>query len=165
MSIEEICSRAVVIVSPNETVREAARRLARRKVGTLVVIDPAADDRPIGLTTDRDLVVRCVAAGLDPEETKIVHCMSTPVHTIRAGASVQEALARMSEEGVRRLVVTDDDGRLLGLVSLDDIVAHRAGEDDDVRRLLMPRVRGHGSTTPHDGPSRSSRESRPTAPA
>lgn len=161
MSIKEICSRAVVIVSPNETVREAAGRMARLTVGTLVVIDPAVEDRPIGLITDRDLVTRCLAAGLDPDETTIGACMSTPARTIAAGASVEEALAAMAEEGVRRLVVVEDDERLLGMLSLDDVLAHRALEDDEVRRLVMRRVQGHGSTT---SPHPRERHSRP-APA
>lgn len=164
MRIEEICSRAVVIASPNETARDAARRMAARAVGTLVVIDPFVDDRPIGLVTDRDLVTRCLGAGLDPDETPVGAVMSAPARTIPPRAAVEDAMRTMAEAGLRRLVVVDDRERVLGMVSLDDILAHRAPQDDKIRRLLVRRVEGHGSTTapPSERPSPPPRRRRAT---
>lgn len=162
MSVRRICSRAVAIVSPNETVSEAAKRMTRLSVGTLVVIDPMADDRAIGLVTDRDLVTRCLGAGADPAEARISECMSSPPHEIADDASVEEALQRMASEGVRRLVVVDAEESLLGVVSLDDVVGHLALEGDEVRRLLRRAYR-HGASGKR--PARERRPRRAEAPA
>jgi len=130
-----ICTRVVATAVPTETVRATAERMASLGVGTLVVLDPVSHD-PTGVVTDRDLVVRCLAPGLDPEATPVSEVMSTPVVAIGDEAPVEDALEKMSRSGIRRLVVTGADVGLVGLVSLDDTLDLVVEEMTAIGRLL-----------------------------
>jgi CBS domain-containing protein len=108
----------------------------REQVGTLVVMDPGAGELPIGFVTDRDIVTRCVAAGLDPDAESVASIMTVPVTTIHEDASVEDAVTLMSEVTIRRLVVTDSRNRLVGVLALDDVLECLAGEATAIGRLL-----------------------------
>jgi signal-transduction protein with cAMP-binding, CBS, and nucleotidyltransferase domain len=92
-------------------------------VGTLVVVEPHTD-RAIGILTDRDLAIRCVAHGLSPESTSVAQVMSSPVHTIDENGPIEFALGEMAAAATRRLVVTATGGgnRMVGILSLDDLL-------------------------------------------
>lgn len=135
MSVGRICSRVVATATAEETVRVAARRMVRNDVGALVVVQ-GGTRRPVGLLTDRDIAVRCVAADLDPEQTPIGSVMSAPPQAVDADTPIEEAVERMAGSAIRRLVVTGEDGRLEGLVSLDDVLRLRVGEAGSIGRLL-----------------------------
>jgi CBS domain-containing protein len=96
--------------------------MAANDVGTLVVVQPGDGGKPVGFLTDRDLMTRCVAAGVDPAAGLVMSVMTQPVHCITEHARVEEALGRMAKLGTRRLVVIDDEGRMVGLLSLDDVL-------------------------------------------
>lgn len=134
MSTGKICTRAVVMVDPGETVREAAALMKEHNVGTVVVVDN--DNRPIGILTDRDVTVRCVAPGKAPDATRIRDVMSAPVRAVSESTPIEDTLSTMRSLGVRRLPVTDDAFALVGIVSLDDVVELLAGETSDVGALL-----------------------------
>jgi CBS domain-containing protein len=91
-------------------------------VGTLVVVESQGLDRPTGILTDRDLAIRCLAHGLDAEETAISRVMSSPVHTIDENAPIEFALAEMAAAATRRLVVTGKGEKAVGVLSLDDLL-------------------------------------------
>lgn len=93
MSAGRVCSRVVAVIEPQETIREAARRMAENDVGTLIVVDE--ESRPTGIVTDRDIVTRSVARGLDPEGP-ISGIMSSPVRWVREAAPIEEALSLMA---------------------------------------------------------------------
>lgn len=135
MSVGRICSRVVATATAEETVRVAARRMVRNDVGALVVVQ-GGTRRPVGLLTDRDIAVRCVAADLDPDQTPIGSVMSAPPQAVDADTPIEEAVERMAGSAIRRLVVTGEDGRLEGLVSLDDVLRLRVGEAGSIGRLL-----------------------------
>jgi len=137
MSVGRLCTRTVSIGSAGESVAAAARRMAEHGVGTLVVLD--AERRPDGLLTDRDVVLRVVARGLDPEATPIGAAMTRPVTAVHESTPIEDGLARMAAAGARRLVVTDDHGRLVGLVALDDVLELLAEEAGSIGRLLRRR--------------------------
>ena len=126
MSIAAICQHRVDTALHTELVQAAAQRMGSRCVGTLVVVD--AQDRPIGMLTDRDLALRVVGAGGDPLLVTVADVMTGQVEVIREDASIETALAAMRQHGVRRLPVVDADGRLAGIVSLEDVVALLARE-------------------------------------
>ena len=134
MTIGRICCREVDTADPQEPVRAAAQRMGARAVGTLVVLDP--DDRPAGILTDRDLAVRVVGAGRDPNTTRVGDVMTASVHTAFEEKPIEDALALMRLEAVRRLVVVRRDGTLVGILSLDDVLTLLAEEFRDVGRLL-----------------------------
>ncbi len=137
MSTGTLCSRIVATASGIESVRLAADRMTEHDVGTLVVLDGTADGRPIGVLTDRDITVRVTAEGRNPAETTIAEIMSTPVHSVGEYTSVEEALARMARVGVRRLVVTGDNGQLVGIFSLDDALDFLARHVTAIGQLLV----------------------------
>lgn len=136
MSVGRICSRVLATASPRETVRVAAERMAEFEVGTLVVLDAAGSGRPAGLVTDRDIVTRCVAERLDPAATPVERAMSTPVRTVDEHAPIEEAATQMATDGTRRLVVTGDGGRVVGIISLDDLLDGLAIQLGAIGRLL-----------------------------
>jgi CBS domain-containing protein len=126
MDITTICQRRVDTALPTEIVQTAAQRMASRCVGTLVVVD--GQDRPIGMLTDRDLALRVVGAGDDPRAITVADVMTGHVEVIREDASIEAALATMRQGIVRRLPVVDAHGRMIGIVSLEDVIALLARE-------------------------------------
>ena len=134
MSVGRICCREVDIAAAEESVVDAARRLGTQRVGTLVVLNVAKE--PVGLVTDRDLVLQVLAAGRDPQATKIGEIMTKQPKVISEDSPVEAALALMRSSGVRRLPVVDRDRRLVGIVSLDDVLALLAEEFAHIGGIL-----------------------------
>ncbi|MBV8268802.1 MAG: CBS domain-containing protein, partial [Planctomycetaceae bacterium] len=134
MSVGRICTRYVDLADPEETVQAAARRMLERKVGTLVILDQAK--RPVGLLTDRDLVLRVLALGQDPRQTSVGEVMTKEPKTVTEGTPIEQALALMRSGACRRLPVVAGDGTLVGLVSLDDILSLLAEELREVGTLV-----------------------------
>jgi CBS domain-containing protein len=126
-------------VEPDESVSAAARRMADRGVGTLVVLNSAG--APAGLVTDRDLVLRVLAASRDADETKVAEVMTLEPRSVREDNSIEGAIALMRAGGFRRLPVVDGDGRLVGIVSLDDVLALLAEESAQIGALLETKRR------------------------
>lgn len=129
MSIGKLCTRSVSIAQRDESVAVAARRMAEHEVGTLVVVD--ADKHPTGILTDRDVVLRVVAAGRDPALTPIGDVMSHPLLRADEATPIEEGIRLMASAARRRLVVTDADGSLVGVLALDDV-----DEAQSIGRLL-----------------------------
>ncbi len=124
MTVGEICTRAVVTAQADESIATAARRMRDRHVGTLVVTADG-DRRPVGVVTDRDIVVSAVAQSPDRiESLRVGDVMSADLITALTSESVDDALARMRSHGIRRLPVVTRDGQLEGLVAFDDIIEH-----------------------------------------
>jgi CBS domain-containing protein len=136
MGVGRICSRITATASPDETVRAAARRMAEYEVGTLVVLKENRGSRAVGVITDRDIVVRCIAERLDPDTALVSQVMSTPVHSVSDDTPVEEALSRMARAGTRRLIVTGEDDRLAGILTLDDVLELMGRESAAIGRLL-----------------------------
>jgi CBS domain-containing protein len=108
--------------------------MAAESVGTLVVVDPAG--RPVGILTDRDLMRHCVAEGRDPDLTKVETIMASPLVSGPEELPIEDALSRMAEAGVRRLVVVDRAGSLAGVLALDDVLELLAEEFTTIGRLV-----------------------------
>jgi CBS domain-containing protein len=123
MLLRDICTVDVVYCGREATVTEAAQLLRRRHTGDVVVVDdPAGERLPAGLITDRDIVVKVLAAGKDPDRVTAGELMSTPLVSASEGEDSSQAIARMRTHGVRRLPVTGARGRLVGIVTLDDLL-------------------------------------------
>lgn len=134
MTVGKICSRSVDLAEPFESVRAAAQRMLARKVGTLVVVDDA--QLPVGLITDRDLTVRVLAEGLDPAQTSVEEVMSQDVQVISEDSQIGAAMDVMRGGPFRRLVVVNETGRLVGIISMDDMLEMLASEFSRIRDLL-----------------------------
>ena len=134
MTVGRICIREVELATPEETVQVAANRMNARNVGTLVVLD--RESHPIGILTDRDLAVRVVGQGLNVFETLVADVSSPAPDTVFEDAPIESALAQMRVKAIRRLPVVDVDGKLVGLVSLDDILELLCEEFEDIGKLV-----------------------------
>jgi len=134
MSLLAFTRKSVVTVQPETTILGAARLMMERCVGALVISD-ASGEVARGIVTDRDLLYM-ISEGMDPK-TATVGCFAQPrLHTVRVDESVTDVTAAMRKHGVRRLPVVDAEGRLVGLVSLDDILALLGREFGDVAGTL-----------------------------
>jgi CBS domain-containing protein len=114
--------------------------MAEHGVGTVVVVDGAR--RPIGMLTDRDIAVRVVAPGLDPNQATIGEVMSKPVHSVVEETSIESAIRGMAGATVRHAVVTDAKGKLVGILALDDLLDLLAEEVEAVGALVRSQDRG-----------------------
>ena len=134
MSVARICVREVDLGEPDETVWQAAERMHQRAVGTLVILNNAKE--PIGIVTDRDLVERVIAARRDPNTTMLADVMTRGLKTVSESTSIESALSLMRSGRFRRLPVVDHEGKLAGLLSLDDVLMLLAEEFTEIGQLL-----------------------------
>jgi CBS domain-containing protein len=119
MKVKDIMSRDVDVVSPETTLRDAAERMHSLDVGVLPV---CADDRLVGVITDRDITVRATADGLDPFATQVGEIMSKDDLIICGeDEDVEDAARMMRDKQVRRLPVLNQERRLVGILSLGDV--------------------------------------------
>ncbi len=125
MDIESICNRDVDTVLATESVIDAAKRMATRNVGSLIVIDD--ERRPIGIVTDRDLTIRVLAGG-HPPTTTIGEVMTDKPRIVKESHAMDAALNAMQAVPCRRLPVVDDTDKLVGILTLDDIHRYHAEE-------------------------------------
>jgi CBS domain-containing protein len=129
MAIGEICSRDVLFARREETVKAAARLMREFHVGSVVVIDEVNGLRqPVGIVTDRDITVAVVALGLDPDVIQVGDVMSTALVAVQEDTGIAEAVEIMRLKGIRRLVVRDAGGSLVGIVTADDVLVLLAEE-------------------------------------
>ena len=125
--IGSFCVRDVVTVTRQTPVVEAARLMRQRHVGSVVVIDKDGDRQvPVGMLTDRDIVVEIVAAGLDATPMKVGEVLQRPITTIDEDAGYAETVRLMAVNGVRRMPVVDKRGTLIGIITVDDILRQLA---------------------------------------
>ena len=118
MPVKDLIQRKVVTIEPEDPVMLAAQRMKDKMVGSLVVLD---GDKPAGIITDRDIAIRVVGAGKDPT-TPVREVMTRDPITIKDDASFFDLTKAFREAAVRRLIVVDKGGKLVGLISIDDIL-------------------------------------------
>lgn len=137
MPIGEICSRKVIIVHSGDSALEAAQLMRQHHVGDVVVVQDLGTRRiPVGIVTDRDLVVEIMAPGLDPNALTVGDIMTPDIATVNENASLLEAVELMRTRGVRRLPVTDPFGNLSGILTLDDLLELLAEEMTNLARSV-----------------------------
>ena len=138
MNIGSICSTDVITIDHQASVQDAARRMREQHVGALVVTARTSQGTSVvGVVTDRDLAVEVLARGHDSQELTVDEVASTRTVAVPATASVADAVALMRTEGVRRLLVTNADRDLAGIVSLDDLVATMADTMADLAHAMQ----------------------------
>jgi CBS domain-containing protein len=137
MAVGEICNREVVITEKSVSVVGAAQLMRTHHVGDLVVIEEKGGRRhPVGIVTDRDIVVEVVAAGVNPDALKVGDIMGPEVATVRESEGLFEALRYMRDKGVRRMPVVDASGALVGILTLDDLLSLLAEEMTELAKLV-----------------------------
>lgn len=125
MSLERFCRKAPATALPEQTLREVALKMRDHHVGAIVVVE---NERPIGIVTDRDLVMRSLVEPRDPSTTPVRDVMSRNPIVIRNDQKIDDALIAIRQSGVRRLPIVDGQGKMVGMVAVDDLVVLMAGE-------------------------------------
>lgn len=133
MQAGTFCIRTVVTAHPDETAEDAAKRMADYDVGTLVVMD---NHHPVGIVTDRDLVIRVLAQQEVQKTCPLRTVMSTHLIRVPEHTPLEDALVFMRGYQVRRLLVVNDAEELIGIIALDDILALLGKEQAEVAALL-----------------------------
>lgn len=118
MKVREVMTQNAQTIKSSDTVKHAAEMMQEQGVGALPVFD---GDRESGMITDRDIVVRCIASELNPEHTSVGEVMSKGAKSISGDAGLDEALKMMEQFRIRRLLVKDRGGAVVGIVSLGDL--------------------------------------------
>ena len=127
MKVKDVMTDHVIRIAPEESAEVAARMLTHYNIGILPVCDTKGT--VCGLVTDRDLVIRCLAAGKKPEETKVWEIMTTGVISAEPEMAAGMAASLMGKHQIRRLPVVEQ-GRLCGMVSLGDLANHQESAYD-----------------------------------
>ena len=135
MTVGRICSREVDLARPDESAQAAAQRMAARQVGSLLVVDDA--HRPVGIVTDRDLALGVVGKALDPVVTSVESIMTHGPTVVPEDTETSVAIEHMQTHGVRRLPVVAADGKLVGILSIDDVFVQLANEMQHAATLLV----------------------------
>lgn len=137
MPVGEICNREVVIVQRDATVHEAAKLMRQHHVGDVVVVEERKGVRvPVGIVTDRDLVVEIMAPELVQTVITVGDIMGSELATVKDSMGIYESIQYMRVEGVRRLPVVDSKGGLVGILTLDDLLELLAEELLELSRLV-----------------------------
>ena len=119
MRLSHIMTGAIQTVAPGASLAEAARKMASQDIGSLPVC--SGERKVVGIITDRDITVRAVARGLDPNQTPVQDVMTREVLACRADSAIEAACELMERRQVRRIVVTDEQDAPIGIVSLGDL--------------------------------------------
>jgi CBS domain-containing protein len=122
MKLTDIMQRNVEVISGDTSVREAARKMEASGIGALPV---AQEGKIVGMLTDRDVVVRSVARGDDPDRTRAMDAMTPDLAWCYDDDSIETVSRKMSECQIQRLVILDHDEKLVGIVSLGDLARAR----------------------------------------
>ncbi len=119
MTVYACCRKDVVTVSPDSLAGDVAKLMQSMNIGSVVV---TRNERPQGIVTDRDLVLRVIAEERNPQETRIRDIMSGDLVVLDEEMGLMEALAYVRTKGVRRMPVVDREGKLRGIITIDDII-------------------------------------------
>jgi len=137
MTIGTICNREVVVARKDVGVQEVAQLMRQYHVGDLVVVEDRGTVRiPVGILTDRDLVVEVLAKGVAPDTVTAGDIMTTDIVTGGEVDSIWATLQRMRTKGIRRMPVVDREGGLVGILTMDDLLELFAGELADLSKLI-----------------------------
>ncbi len=140
MSIGEFCTREVVIVERGTGIVELAQLMRKHHVGDVIVVDIQGDlVVPVGIVTDRDIVVELIAGEVDLDSVTTGDVMSPELITAKEKEGIWDTLQRMSSRGIRRMPVINEDGGLEGILTVDDLIELLADELD-----LLAKIAGRG---------------------
>lgn len=136
MRVAEISTVNTVFCAGDETVQGAALLMRKHHVGDVVVVEQGSGMRvPVGIITDRDIVVSVIALGLDPASLLVSDIMSDELLTANEDDDVNETIDRMRYRGIRRVPVVNAAGQLAGIVSVDDVLEFLAEEMGELSRI------------------------------
>ena len=137
MTLKTICNREVLIAQKNDTLVEAAKLMREYQVGSIVVIEEQNGVRyPVGLVTDRDIVIEVIAKEVDINSVTLGDVMCRDIILGKENDDVNETIKIMRQRGIRRLPVVDDSGALVGIVTMDDLIDLIAEQLKDIATVI-----------------------------
>jgi CBS domain-containing protein len=116
--VKDVMTKDVEIINPNDSLKDAAEKMRTLNVGPLPVCD---GDRLKGIITDRDIVVRAVSQGMDPNQTRVSQAMTDEIEYVYEDDDISQVSRKMKDEQIRRILVVNRDKRLVGIVALGDL--------------------------------------------
>lgn len=141
MKVRDIMTRNPACCTPEDTLVDAARLMKINDCGAIPVIEDEENRKPAGIITDRDIVVRGLAADMDPMETSVADCMTRSLVAVQSDEDVEECVRLMEEHQLRRILVIDNEGSVIGIVTqaqiamnVDSSLAGEMVEDISERR-------------------------------
>ncbi|HEX7440753.1 MAG TPA: CBS domain-containing protein [Caldimonas sp.] len=147
MHIGEICTRSVVTCRRDASAPEIAQLMRDRHVGDVIVVDEHEGQlTPVGIVTDRDLVVQVMAQRLDPELLRAAELIAADLVTAAESEGVYDAIWHMRSKGLRRLPVVDAHNHLRGVLTADDVTAFLAEELTEVARIAPYQIKREEAT-------------------
>ncbi len=144
-TVNEIMSTDVQVIAPEATLRQAAELMKELDVGALPV---CRDKQLLGMVTDRDITIRGVAAGLDPEGASVADVMTAGLQFCTEDQDTEEVMRTMGDAQVRRLPVVDLDKKLVGIVSISDLALRQTGHIDQAVREISETSGSNPTTQP-----------------
>ena len=149
MLVGEYCNREVVVVGAEDSVLEAARVMREYHVGDVVIVEEKyGKQSPIGIMTDRDIVLEIVAEGADPETIRVGDAMSFDLVKVNHDDDLMHAIETMRDKGVRRVPVVDANDVLVGILSVDDLLDLFSEIMIDIAHLVDRQRRRESQTRP-----------------
>lgn len=137
MPIGEICNREVVVAWRNDTALEASRLMRQHHVGNVLVVDDRNGVQiPVGIITDRDLIIKIMAPELDGAAITVGDIMSRELVTVKESTGVFETIQYMRQKAVRRLPIVDESGGLVGILTLGDLLELLSEEFHEIAKLV-----------------------------
>ena len=131
----DVMTEDVVVSTPDETVTEVARLMKTEDIGPVLIVDNQQSKTLVGLVTDRDIVLKVIADGHDPQATRVGDVMSKKLVTCYADDKVETAMKAMAQFQLRRIPVVEDNMRLVGIISQADI-ATRVNEPEETAEVV-----------------------------
>ena len=142
MKAGEICNREVIIVNREQTVQDAAKLMRQYHVGDVVVVDERGGERvPVGILTDRDIVIEIMAQNLNAGDVQVGDAMSFDLLTALEEDEIVETIKRMRAGGIRRIPVVNKQGGLEGIIAVDDLIDLLAEQMGDLVSLISTQQR------------------------
>jgi CBS domain-containing protein len=134
IDVGSICQRELDLIGPDDSVATAAGRMRQRTVGSLIVVD--GSKHPLGIVTDRDLVIRALADARDADSTPVSEVMTPDIIVATGDTSINSALRLMRDGPFRRLPIVNPEGVLIGLVTVDDMLIRIGREFGEIGSLI-----------------------------
>ncbi|KUG19164.1 MAG: CBS domain-containing protein [Methanomicrobiaceae archaeon] len=119
MGLVDCCRQQVVAVSPDTSILDVARVMEEKNVGSVMIV---RGEKPEGIITDRDIVLRVCAKGMAMDSVRVEDVMTKNLITLKDDTGIYEAIERIKDAGIRRMPIVDDAGMLIGIITLDDVI-------------------------------------------
>lgn len=138
MTVSDVCNREVVIIQKHATILEAAQLMREFHVGDLIVVEERAGKRiPVGIVTDRDIVLEVIAEEIDMNDVDVGDIMSDDLVTVEEKDDLIETIKLMRAKGVRRVPVVDGANALVGILTVDDLIELFSEQVSDFAKIII----------------------------